>query len=120
MGLFDQLTESAKSVLGTAGAAGDPTDLIRGALGQTGIGGLQDVVDRLRDGGLEEQVKSWLGSGDNLPVTGENIRAALGNPQVAQLAKQLGLPLDAALSLLAQYLPTAIDRASPNGTVEAS
>lgn len=120
MGFLDQLTETSKSILGEVKGAGDASDLIKGALGQAGIGGLQDVVNQLRDGGLEEQVKSWLGKGDNMPVTAEDLRTALGNSQIAQLAKQMGLPVDPALGLLAQFLPMMIDRASPNGTVEAS
>ena len=42
----------------------------------------------------------------------------LGNAQVQDFARHLGLPVDAALKLLAQYLPDIVDKASPNGVIE--
>jgi uncharacterized protein YidB (DUF937 family) len=35
------------------------------------------------------------------------------------LARQFGLPVDAALKILAQYLPELVDKASPNGTLQS-
>jgi len=53
-------------------------------------------------------------------VTVDQLRAALGNEQVQQIARQLGLPIDGALKLLAEYLPTTVDQASPNGTLSSA
>ena len=64
-------------------------------------------------------MKSWLGSGANLPVSAEQLRATLGNQQVQQLAQQFGLPVDQMLNFLSQHLPTVVDQASPDGTIES-
>jgi uncharacterized protein YidB (DUF937 family) len=53
-----------------------------------------------------------------LPVTPQQLQAALGNEQVKQIAEHFGVPVDQALKLLAEHLPAAVDQASPNGTVE--
>jgi uncharacterized protein YidB (DUF937 family) len=91
--------------------------LISAVLAKTNLGNLNGIVAQLQQGGLNEQVQSWLGNGTNLPVTGDQIRSALGNEQVQQIARQLGLPVDGALKLLAEHLPNTIDQASPNGTL---
>ena len=116
MGLFDDLAGALSGALGQVEAAAVPA-LISAVLAKTDLGGLSNVAARLQQGGLGEQVKSWLGSGANLPVTADQIRSALGSQQVQQIARQLGLPVDDALKLLTEHLPTAIDQASPTGTL---
>lgn len=119
MGLFDNLGGSLKDIMGQVGAAAAPA-LISAVLAKTNLGDLQGLVNQLQQGGLNEQVKSWLGNGTNMQVTPDQLRTALGNEHVRQLAEHFGLPVDAALNLLAQHLPTVVDQASPHGTLQAS
>jgi uncharacterized protein YidB (DUF937 family) len=86
-------------------------------LAQTQYHDLNGLVAALQKDGLGPQVQSWLGNGTNLPITQDQLKAVLGNAQVQDFARQLGLPVDAALKLLAQYLPELVDKASPNGTL---
>jgi uncharacterized protein YidB (DUF937 family) len=88
------------------------------ALGKTSLGSLAGIVTQLQQGGLDKQVQSWLGSGNNLPVTADQLRGALSDQHVQQIARELGLPVDNALQFLAQHLPAAVDQASPNGTIQ--
>lgn len=82
-------------------------------------GGYQGVLDKLNQAGLGQQVNSWLATnGKNLPVSPAQIEAALGDQHLQQLAKSFGVPVDQVSALLAQHLPTAVDQASPNGTVQ--
>jgi uncharacterized protein YidB (DUF937 family) len=113
MGLFDNL----RGMVGQVVAAEAPI-LISAVLAKTNLGDLQGLVAKLQQGGLNEQVQSWLGDGANLPVTADQIRSALGNQQVQELARHFGLPVDTVLKLLAEHLPTTVDQASPNGTIE--
>ena len=117
MGLFDNLGGALKGLLGQAEAAGVPA-LINAALAKTNFGNLQGLVAQLQQGGLGPQVQSWLGSGANIGVTPDQLRAALGSDQVRQLAAHFGLPIDQVLNVLAEHLPTAVDQASPNGTLQ--
>jgi len=119
MGLLDSLGGALKGVLGQVEADAVPA-LISAALAKTNLGDLQGLVNKLQQGGLSDQVQSWLGNGANLPVTVDQLRTALGNEQVQQIARELGLPIDGALKLLAEYLPTTVDQASPNGTIQPS
>lgn len=80
-------------------------------------GGLNALLDQLRRSGYEKQVESWLGRGPNEPITAEDLRKALDNEQVRQLAQKLGIPMDQLFPTLAQVLPEAVDRHSPDGTL---
>jgi uncharacterized protein YidB (DUF937 family) len=116
MGLFDSLGGALKGVLGQAEAAALPA-LINAALAKTKLGDLGGLVNQLQQRGLGPQVQSWLGSGANMSITPDQLRNALGNDQVKQLAAHFGVPIDQVLNQLAQHLPTAVDQASPNGTL---
>ncbi len=117
MSILGKIGGALKGALDQAKAAAP--DLISSALAKTDFGNLQGLVTQLRQGGLDQQVKSWLGSGANLPVTAEQIRAALGNERVRQLAEKFGLPVDQTLNFLSEHLPTVVDQASPDGTLES-
>jgi uncharacterized protein YidB (DUF937 family) len=119
MGLLDSLGSALKGVLGQVEADAVPA-LISAVLAKTNLGDLQGLANKLQQGGLNDQVQSWLGNGANLPVTVDQLRAALGNEQVQQIARELGLPIDDALKLLVEHLPTVVDQASPNGTTQPS
>jgi uncharacterized protein YidB (DUF937 family) len=78
-------------------------------------GGIEGVVAEFEKSGFGQQVKSWVGSGPNLPISAEQIRQALGSDRVNELAAKFGIPVEKASELLAQYLPTAIDKSTPDG-----
>ena len=113
MGLLDQLGGTLKSALGQEAEQMAP-GLVAAALSQTNMG-LQGVVSKLQQNGLGAQVASWLGNGQNIAITPEQLQAALGNEHVQKLAASMGLNTDDALKLLAQHLPAAVDQASPDG-----
>src|SRR5215471_18768700 len=116
MGLLDSVAGALRGVLGQSDPNAMPA-LISSVLAKTNLGDLNGIVAKLQQGGLGDEVSSWLGSGANLPVSPDQLRSALGNQQVQQLAAQFGVPVDAALKLLSQHLPQTVDQASPNGTL---
>ena len=114
MGLLNDLG----GVFGKVTAAAAPA-LISQVLAKTNLGDLQGIVNQLQQGGLGPQVQSWLSNGANMPVSPEQLKAALGNEQVRQIAEHFGVPVDQALKLLAEHLPATVDQASPNGTLQS-
>jgi len=116
MGLFDQLGGTLKAALGQEAKAMAP-GLIAAALSRTNLG-LQGIVDILQQNGLGSQVASWLGNGQNLGISVDQLKAALGNEQVQNLAASMGLQTDEMLNVLSQNLPDAVDQASPNGSLQ--
>jgi uncharacterized protein YidB (DUF937 family) len=108
MSLLNDLEGSLlKDVEGTAQSA------LSSALQNGSAGGLGGVLEQLRSSGLGEHVASWLGSGENLPISVDQLRAVLDNDQVKQIASSMGLPIDQVLPLLAQHLPTLAAQQAP-------
>ena len=116
MGLLDDLG-GLKGMLGQISGAATPA-LISAVLAKTDLGGLQGIVAKLQQGGLSDQVQSWLSSGSNLPISADQLRSVLGNQQVQQIAGHFGISTDDALKLLSQHLPNAVDQASPDGALQ--
>ena len=79
---------------------------------EDGLGGL---VERFRQGGLEEVIKSWIGTGPNKPISTSQLHQALGPETVDGLTRETGLPRDDLLAQLSRLLPEVIDKLTPNG-----
>jgi len=78
-------------------------------------GGIQGVVAEFEKTGFGQQAKSWISTGPNLPINAEQIQQALGSEKVKAMAAKFGIPVDKVADLLAKHLPTAIDKATPEG-----
>jgi uncharacterized protein YidB (DUF937 family) len=116
MGILDSLENSPafKGALGQLEAAVVPVVLSE-VLGNGSQGGLNAIVAKLQQAGLGDQVKSWIGNGQNLPITAEQLQQVLGSDAVKQLAARFNIPVDQLAKVLAQQLPAAVDHASPDG-----
>jgi uncharacterized protein YidB (DUF937 family) len=122
MGLFDQIVSGA--LRGAMGGGQGEGSLMPGLLGQllgqTNLGSIGGLLSQLQQGGLGDQVATWLGSGANHAISADQLRNALGSEQVQQMARSAGLPVDQLLAMLAQHLPGTIDKMSPNGALDES
>ncbi|PKO46826.1 MAG: hypothetical protein CVU29_05015 [Betaproteobacteria bacterium HGW-Betaproteobacteria-22] len=116
MGLFDSL---AGAVLSNVG--GD-----KGAMVQVAMdlfdqnGGLPGVIEKFKAGGLAEQVASWVSTGENLPISAEQITQVLGSDAVAGIAAKLGMDAGEISGKIAEYLPQVINKMTPDGEVNAN
>ncbi|MFI9829869.1 YidB family protein [Streptomyces sp. NPDC051913] len=113
------------SLLGSGSGSGGGNILgaLLSALGKQGGNGdnpLGGLLDTLAKSGLAEQKESWLGNGENQAVTGAQIQQALPDDTLQEVAKEAGVSPDQAADALAQELPQAVDRMTPNGEVPAS
>ncbi|HYL04412.1 MAG TPA: YidB family protein [Thermoanaerobaculia bacterium] len=89
-----------------------------GLLTGSGSGGLAELAQGFERQGLGHLLGSWLGPGENLPISGQQLQSVLGEQQLGQVAQRLGLPPAAAASTLAAVLPSLVDRLSPSGALE--
>ena len=115
MGLLDNLENQALgSVLG-----GGSDSLASGLLQmiQNQPGGLQGLVQSFHDKGMGGLVSSWISSGPNPPISGEQVHQVLGSDQVKALAAKAGISPDVAGTAIAQILPSLVDKLTPNGSV---
>jgi uncharacterized protein YidB (DUF937 family) len=121
MGLLDQL---AGQVLGNlAGGQGGGQNLqgmlMQMVLGmiQNQPGGLGGLLGKFQQAGLTEQAASWVSTGQNLPISGNQLEAALGADEIGSIAQQLGVSSGEASGALANLLPGLVDRLTPQGQV---
>jgi uncharacterized protein YidB (DUF937 family) len=79
------------------------------------LGGLGGLVNKLQQGGLGDVVNSWVGSGQNQPVSPSQLGSALG-PSILKTVSQLtGLSEDDLTKQLSQVLPGVVNGLTPNG-----
>jgi uncharacterized protein YidB (DUF937 family) len=111
---MDDLSNLSRG-LGSAGGAdvGATMGNLAGAIEDTG--GLDGLVNQLRQNGLESEVDSWVSTGENQPVDPQRLGEALGPETVQRLSNGSGLDIQALLPLLAAFLPQLINLLTPNG-----
>lgn len=111
MGLFDSV---AGAVLGKL--AGDQGGMVQMAMDLINQhGGIGGVLDKFKEGGLANEVASWVSTGENLPISAEQISAVLGDGQIAQMAAKFGISPEVISSQIAENLPALVDKLTPNG-----
>lgn len=120
MGLLD----SALSMLGNMDQQNDGKaglmQAVVAMLGEQqagGSGGLQNLINAFHQAGLADIVQSWIGTGQNLPISAAQIQQALSGGQLQQLADAAGISHEGAASHLAEFLPGIIDHLTPHGQV---
>jgi uncharacterized protein YidB (DUF937 family) len=80
-------------------------------------GGLQGMTSKLTNSGLGKQVQSWVGTGENQPVTGQQVKQAVDPGQIHQVAKQAGISDDEACDNIAKAMPEMVNQATPEGKI---
>jgi uncharacterized protein YidB (DUF937 family) len=105
----------AGSLLGGQGSQSGMMGMVMGLLQQQG--GLQGLLGKLNDSGLGEHAASWVGRGQNLPISADQIQALLGSDALKSLASQAGMGHEEAAGGLAQLLPQVVDKLTPEGQV---
>lgn len=80
-------------------------------------GGLSKILAGFQQKGMGGKAQSWVGTGPNEPVSGDEVRQALGHEELSNVASQLGLPEDQAAEVLAAALPDAVDQVTEDGQV---
>ena len=115
MGLLDQVV----GALGGGASEGGNSSLamIMQLVNNPKIGGIGGLVGKLQQGGLSEVVASWVSTGENLPVSADQLSGALGNDAIASLANSMGVSNEEASGSLAELLPQVVDKLTPDGQV---
>src|SRR3974390_1773056 len=79
------------------------------------LGGLGGLLDKLQKGGLGDAANSWVGTGQNKPVTPGQLGPALGPDIIKTIAQRSGLSEEEITKQLSQILPGVVDKLTPQG-----
>jgi uncharacterized protein YidB (DUF937 family) len=117
MGFFDDLAgKVAGAIKGPEGQGG----LVEGVLGlltNKETGGLDGLMQSFNQQDLGDIISSWVGTGNNDPITPDQVQEVLGSDVIRQLAVKSGIPIDAAKTQLTELLPSLIDKFTPEGKI---
>jgi uncharacterized protein YidB (DUF937 family) len=80
-------------------------------------GGLQGLTQKLSSSGLGQQVQSWVGTGQNQPVSGSQVQHAIDPDQLDAMAKKAGMTPEQTSDEVAQALPEMVNQATPQGQI---
>jgi len=115
MGLFDKIV----SMVGDNVSGGtEDRGLLQQAISMIDspdVGGLSGLIEKFQNGGLGDVAASWVGKGENQPVSGEQIRSVLGEDTIRGISEKLGLSGGDTSNNLAELLPQLIDKLTPEG-----
>ncbi len=104
----------AKKLGGNSDAVGGVLDSLLGQGDKMDIGSL---VSGFKEKGMGDVAESWLGDGENAPVSTDQLKEVLGEGQVAEAAAKLGTDEGSLLSGLQDALPQLVDKASSGGSL---
>ena len=107
-------------LLGSLGGLGALLPVIVGMLGNDNKqGGLGGLLEKFNQAGMGDAAKSWVGTGDNAPISGDQLGQVLGGDMMGELAAKLGMSNGDAAGQLANVLPGLIDKLTPHGQAPA-
>ncbi len=110
MGLLDALTS-------IAGGASPEHQGVADALSQVmqeHPGGLDGILNQLKQNGLADQVQSWVSPGENKAVSPEQVQQGFGSSAIESIAQRAGISPTVASSVLAVVLPLVVSHLSGN------
>ncbi|GBQ26496.1 YidB family protein [Gluconacetobacter sacchari] len=109
-GFFDGLASKLTELADGMGL----TDQVHQHLAElTSPNGISTLLAQAEQAGLGDKVRSWIGNGQNLPVSPDELRSILSSQQVQTLVDKTGLPAETILPALARFLPAAVDHQTP-------
>jgi uncharacterized protein YidB (DUF937 family) len=116
MSMLDDLAGKVKTALGNNPAASGMVDhLLTYVQNAQASGGLQGLLQKFEAGGMGNLVQSWISTGKNLPVSPDQVKAALGSGEIAAIASKLGITPEQASQQVSQVLPHVVDQLTPTG-----
>jgi len=117
MGLLDEVIKGVAGKSLGGGGQNPLMDIVLGLVTNPQTGGLQGLIQMFKEKGLGDAVSSWISTGENQPVSGDQIQHALGGNLIQQIAEQLGSSKSEISGGLSDLLPQIIDKLTPNGTL---
>ncbi len=110
--------ESAPSAGVGRSAGGGLGDLLGQVLGGAGAaGGLGAILDGLQRAGFGDQARSWVGTGENLPLPPGALEQTFGQGGLAEIARRAGLSESDTSRGLAELMPEVVNHVTPSGSV---
>ena len=81
------------------------------------VGGISGLQKMFQEKGLGGIVSSWIGTGQNLPISADQLQNVLHSGALQQAAQNAGIDPSQLVSMMTTFLPHIVDKLTPNGLV---
>jgi outer membrane protein OmpA-like peptidoglycan-associated protein/uncharacterized protein YidB (DUF937 family) len=117
MTMFDSLIGQVAGNFGLGDRAQPLLQQLLSLITNQQSGGLSGFLGNFQQAGLGNLVDSWVGKGENLPISTEQLQNALGSNTIEQIAAKAGIPAATAIPALATMIPSVVDKLTPSGAL---
>lgn len=117
MGLLDSLLGSLSQSGAGSGSGNELLDTVLRMVNDPAHGGLPGLLQSFQDKGLGGIVDSWVSTGQNMPISPDQLAQGLGRDKLGSLAQSLGMDQGDLSSKLSELLPNVVDKLTPGGQV---
>src|SRR6476619_4174407 len=113
------LLDSIMGMLGKSGGGKDVMSQLATMLtGKGGDGlGLERLLEQFKGAGLGDKADSWVGKGENQPLSPAEVQKAIGDDRLAKMSKQTGQSVGSLTTDLSKMIPAAVNKLTPDGKV---
>ncbi len=115
MGLLDEIKSGLTEKLSSGSNLTNLIDHAMALVNNPGTGGLTGLIETFKNKGLGEIVSSWISTGQNLPVSVDQLKQVLSSEKIQEIATKVGISKDDAARHLSELLPQVIDKLTPDG-----
>ncbi len=117
MGLLDEVLAMAGSTGAQQGQHASALTAIMSLINSPQVGGLAGLQNMFQQGGLGNIISSWIGTGQNLPVSASQLQNVLHSGRLQQAAQQAGMDPSQLTGMMSNLLPHLVDKMTPNGQI---
>jgi uncharacterized protein YidB (DUF937 family) len=118
MGIFDEVVAMATGGASQAQQQGQHATALSAILDYVNspqVGGLAGLQAKFQQGGLGSIISSWISTGQNLPVSAEQLQGVLHSGALQQAAQKAGIDPTQLTGMMSALLPSLVDKLTPNG-----
>ncbi len=120
MGFLDQITGELSKKLGGEGNAGSLFEQAMSLINNPSTGGISGFIEAFKNNRLGDIVSSWISTGENMPISADQILQTIGPDRIQNIAQKIGMSNEDLTQHLSQVLPQIIDKLTPDGDVPSS
>jgi len=117
MGLFDEMVSMAGSALGQQSEHAGALTAIMGYVNSPQVGGIAGLEKMFQQGGLGDVFKSWVSTGQNLPISPEALQNVLHSGALQEAAQKAGIDSNQLTGMMSTLLPHLVDKLTPSGQI---
>lgn len=117
MGLIDEVLAMAGSTTAQQDQHATALGAILSYVNSPQVGGIAGLQHMFQQGGLGSVVSSWIGSGQNLPISASQLQNVLHSGALQEAAQKAGMDPSQLTNLMSTLLPHLVDKLTPNGQV---